>query len=56
MQRFKPLPRWQHPIYRVSVWLQWALWEIGRPVHNKLFSWDECTPDFNCCTDLLKKN
>lgn len=44
-RRFK----WKR-FYRLTVWIQVALWKVGIPLHNP-FS-DECTPDFNCC---LKK-
>jgi hypothetical protein len=41
------MPAWKRPVYRLTVWIQWALWKCGLPVHNYLY--DECTPDFNCC-------
>jgi hypothetical protein len=40
-------PFYQRPFYKLTVFIQWLLWELNINWHNSFF--DECTPDFSCC-------
>ena len=42
--------RWQRYLRRVIKFIQLTLWKYGIAIHDPIFG--ECTPDFNCCTDL----
>jgi hypothetical protein len=46
-------PKWSIMPYRFAKLLQKALWKIGIAIYDPVFG--ECTPDFNCCTDIGRK-
>lgn len=43
--------RFAYPIiYKITHLFQFILWKIGIAWHNRFSG--ECTPDFNCCTNI----
>lgn len=44
---------WQRPLQWVVKRIQKILWYCGVAVYDPIFG--ECTPDFNCCTNIGRK-